>query len=85
MLLFLIIFMISLLTHGGFWCYGFVGNEIWNYIIKGIIENWHFLIKVRFMESSFPVNFMNWSLDQINISFIMVLDFTYTGVLGLNV
>ena len=63
--------MIFLLNHGGFLSsQGFVGNEIRKYIINGIIEDGHFLIYVLSMKSSFPVEFTNYLLNQINIRFL---------------
>ena len=59
--------------------YGFVWYEIQKYIINGIIEDGHFLINVLPMKSSFPVKFTNRLLNQINIRFFIMPDFTFIG------
>ena len=74
--------MIFLLNHGGFLSSQVMvswGNETRKYIINGIIEDGHFLINVRSMKSSFPVKFTNRMLNQINICFFVMPDFTFIG------
>ena len=57
--------------------YGFVADEIRKYIINGIVEYGDFLINLLSMNSSFPVKFMNRLLNQINICFFIIPDFTF--------
>ena len=57
--------------------YGFVADEIRKYIINGIVEYGDFLINLLSMNSSFLVKFMNRLLNQINICFFIIPDFTF--------
>ena len=60
------------------------GMKFEKYAINGINEDGQFLINILSMKSSFPVKFANRLLNQINIRFFIMPDFTLIGVWVVN-